>query len=189
MEPIIFGSQNPTWFMALQSLGSFLGIVVIAIVTWVIANRRIKAQIDVKREEIKIYKERALLELKLGVLKDVELLQKEWGTEGLNWNNFRSELVSIRDRIRSYVDEEGLYEIVHKGVEEASNLYDLAIEESGDEKLSAENKLTLITLIMVLRLTHEKLSFNLGFKTRTEEIIQREKNEVNLIFGKSSNAE
>ena len=189
MEPIILGSQNPTWYMVLQSLGSFLGIIIIAVVTWIIANRRIKARFDIKREEIKIYKERALLELKLGVLKDVELLQNEWGTEGLNWNNFRSKLVSIRDRISSYVDEEGLYEIVHKGVKEAINLSGIKKEESGDEKLDSENELSLINIAMVLQLTHEKLSYNLGFKTRTEEDEKREIDEVNLIFGKSPNAE
>ena len=154
-----------------------------------ISEKRFKSDLEIKREEIKIYKERALVELKIGVLKEVELLQNEWGTEGSNWNNFRSKLISIRDRISSYVDEEGLYEIVHKGVEEASNLYDLAIEESGDKELSPENKLSLIKLIKILHMTHEKLSFNLGFKTRTEETIQREKDEANLIFGKSSNAE
>ena len=189
MEPIILGSQDPTWYMVLQSLGSFLGIIIIAVVTWIIANRRIKARFDIKREEIKIYKERALLELKLGVLKDVELLQNEWGTEGLNWNNFRSKLVSIRDRISSYVDEEGLYEIVHKGVKEASNLSDLEREESGDEKMSPENELSLINLLMVLQMTHEKLSYNLGFKTRTEEDVQREVDEVNLILGNIPNTE
>lgn len=189
MEPIILGSQDPTWYMVLQSLGSFLGIIIIAVVTWIIANRRIKARFDIKREEIKIYKERALLELKLGVLKDVELLQNEYGTEDVNWNSIRSGLISIRDRIGSYVDEDGLYEIVHKGVEEASKLSDIKKEESGDEKLDSENDLSLINIIMVLRMTHEKLSYNLGFKTRTKEDEKREKDEVNLIFGKSPNAE
>ena len=71
MEPIIFGSQNPTWFMALQSLGSFLGIVIIAVITWIIANRRIKAQFELKKEEINLIKTRFLLEKKLDILKDL----------------------------------------------------------------------------------------------------------------------
>lgn len=189
MEPIILGSLDPIWLMFLQSLFTLLGIVIVVIVTWKIANRRIKAQFDIKREEIKIYKERALLELKLGVLKDVELLQNEYSIEGSKMNSIRMGLISIRDRINSYVDEEGLYEIVHKGVVEASNLSNINKEEGEDEKTDTEKELSLLNIIMVLQLTHEKLSYNLGFKTRTEEDVQREVDEVNLILGNIPNTE
>ena len=43
MEPILIELKDPLWFMISQAAGSFLGIVIVAIVTWKIANRRIRA--------------------------------------------------------------------------------------------------------------------------------------------------
>ena len=119
MEPIIFGSQNHTWFMALQSLGSFLGIVIIAVITWIIANRRIKAQFELKKEEINLIKTRFLLEKKLDILKDLENLSENFTTlSSKNLRPFSKQLISVRNSVQSYVTDNDLIKVLQRGIDE-----------------------------------------------------------------------
>lgn len=170
MEPIILGSQNPIWFMVVQSLGTFLGIVIVAIITWKIANLRINAQMDLKREETKLFLERALVELKLGLLKDVEWLQTKFSSDESLGKEYRDKLISVRDRIGSYVAEENLYEIAHKGVKEFNNARKIKKEDITEERnsdiITEELETSRINLLVALRAIHKKLSKNLGFKSR-----------------------
>ena len=167
MEPIILGSQDPIWFMLVQALGTFLGIVIVALVTWKIANLRIKSQFDLQKKELIIIKEKTLIELKIALIQDVEELQNMF--QNLNKNSFHDFLVKffiLRDKLNSFFHDTELGKVAQRGVEANVKIGKIYENDDNSPESLAIIKKSMATIYAVLTVTLHLISVDLGFKNK-----------------------
>ena len=179
MEPIFVGVSDPWWFLVLQASGSLIGIAIIAIVTWKIAIRRIKADLDIKTKETEIFKNRVFIEKKVDILNDIEKLQGN-AAKFLDERNddYLFKVISVRERLFTYVIDDDSAIIAHNGVlavqdmtkfyKEALNIIetgDLDEEDRPSKTDDLKNKVLLpgARLRISLEMIHKRLAYNLGF--------------------------
>ena len=205
MEPTIVGSQTPIWLEYLQGFGPFIAVGLTALITWKIVLRRIEAEFNIKREETRLFKERVFIEKKIALLNDVEALIESINTDAATHIKLiRAKLLSVRDRVASYVIKEKLIDIAQRGVDECTKLgvqMDKTIINAKNKKKGeidssleiTESKLEkpFSALRMAILLLHEHLSFDLGFKPKkasgnaedidsfAEDLIKRTKSNEN----------
>lgn len=114
MEPILIEYQNPTWFLVIQSFGSVLGIVIVAIITWKITDKTIRSNLNLAIKEDLLARDRAVWKIKFELF--VRLLNCFPGNitkiEGedltLNTEDILKELHKIRALCKSIFNDDNI---------------------------------------------------------------------------------
>lgn len=129
-------------------------------------GRKIEADLELKKEETKIFLERTLIEIKVGMLNDLkDLMSRFLVVNKSQLKDFMDRYAGMRDKCDVYMDDSGLADILQKGLDA---LVQIRVSVPDDKTLDEYNYIhptLMATSHVSLRLVRTKLSEDLGFKT------------------------
>lgn len=133
-----------------------------------IAEKRFRSDLELKREDINLIKSKALVELKINLLNELERYLKMLPDEFDSDSQAINDLSTIRDRAQSFLPDTNIAEALQIGINiisKASKKYKKISKIPGKpskEEVSLARE-TASTLYASIRLSHQRLAGDLGF--------------------------